>query len=405
MDARNTFAAFITSIIFWLGVTHADPSDSDRAPTTEIAINKGLLLQEQGDSYGAARAFGSVSDDNPDLVAMKDLALTDDRQHDGIGVHGQVAIGYEYVSKLILLDRPIGGADASSPFNAVTLDPDITMTIFRNSQIALGFHTVDFLTGIMETGVATITPNSSTATLARFESTGSYQGGPFVEAELSHNLHLSLAYDLQYVTIPPNIHWGATRNLWSSDLTFTGLDLGTTSLYYQFALESYTSFFDKLLQPEPMAYSLGGSRHTAGVTQTVSFPKLFPGRHKGAELQFGAQFQRQQAKERSFVADFVGPSVALSIPIAERIALDLGARYMYEFYEQPSAVENSHNRIDWEAGASVGIEYHISDNVALDLEYDYLKHSSNTNLVYNFAEFNAYRYSTFAFLINVIYKF
>jgi len=341
---------------------------TQRSADSEVALNQGLLRLETGDAAGAATILSSALNRFPsdaDTLAMHDLALAHEKAELDKAFSLSLAVGYEYSTDLIILDRPIAAQGVSSPFNAVTVNPSASLTLARNDWIRVGIQTIDYLVGLSEI--------NSDIGYGSWEYVASYQAGPFAEFTLSKTSFLTIDYGLQYVMLPTG-DWGATRNAVTANLTVAEPYLGATSCSYQYANESFTPFFnqgvlftDQNNNPSPL-YSQGGVAHIVGVAQTIDMPKFTSSRRKAAQVELGFSYEYKDAMEPEFRSDQYTTCISVRAPMTDSLLADAGARFGRSFYS------NGH---DDEVEFSAGLTQRIADNVAFRVEYDFLKHLSS----------------------------
>lgn len=350
-----------------------------RTANDEVALHRALLRLEQGDARGAQRNLDTLASRRPGdrgIAALRDLSNQQVRADESRRLAANVGIGYEHSSSLIILGRPIGQVGDNTQFEGLTFDLQADLTVHRTEDMRVAVRTVDFLTGIHPTG-------DEFSDLDDLEHVGSYDVGPEVDFVVSPQEHVTLSYDLQYVTIPPDTHWGGTRNALTASYTRVVPGFGVTSASYQFAKEDYSNFFNEsravsINSEGDGLYSTDGLAHVFSLTQTFELPRFFATARRGPEVEVGIGYERQATRQAIYQADLYGVSLVLRTPLTRDLVFDFGGRFVYsEFDERPD--QFSARRRDHEAGVFGGVTQTLSPNLAIRVESEYFRHTSNAD--------------------------
>jgi hypothetical protein len=375
----------------------------NRSAADEVQLHRGLLSLERGELGPAADRFNALAGARPsdaDVRALQEVTAAQSRAEQDRQLEGELSLGYEYVSTLVILGRPIGPPRSDTHFQGATLDLNLDATVYQRDAVRVGVHTTDFLTGIFYQG-------DDVADLGNFEYVGSYQVGPDVDFALSQQDHLGLAYDLQCVTIPPATHWGATRSAVTASFTHIEPLMGATTVSYQYAQERYSDFFNQQRDvfgvTDNGLYSTGGNVHAIGLSQTFNLPKLSPRDARGPQVEVGVSYQRQDTGEAVFEADVYGVYAILRTPLPWLgLTFDVGGRFVYSEYDEPITFGDP-RRNDNEVAVSAGLTKFFSEHLACRVETEYLKHGSNA--LDDVPPFDPYEFDSYTVAVRMLYVF
>lgn len=363
--------------------TRPSTPTSGRPADDEIALARGVFRLERGDAAGAAEALADLAARFPgdaDVRAVNDLARARALAEQDRRLRVSLSAGYEYVSRLIILDRPIGPPDSNTQFQGAVVDGHATLALYRDDALEVGVQTTDFYTGIFET-------DRQLSDFDDAEFVASFQGGPYVDVLLGRNDHLSLSYDAQYVLIPPGAIWGATRQAATAGLAHVEPRFGVTALTGQYAVESFSNFFNTERNLSfggdvAKVYATGGVKLAVGASHTFRLPKQYAGNHPGADVEVAVGYEKQLAIQPEFRAEFVTVSVVLRapLPVNDGLTIDAGVRFVYGDFDRKRFLSDEGRigrRFDSEVGLSGGLTQSLGPNAAIRFECDYLRHGSN----------------------------